>query len=118
MGRAAIALLSSALALAGFPALARVVRVEIATRADVADGKPFGVVGPYEKVVGRVFFAADPNTTQNRRIVDLDKAPRNAAGEVEFSADLFLLKPKDMARANGALLLEIANRGGKGSWPS
>ncbi|HET7827185.1 MAG TPA: alpha/beta hydrolase domain-containing protein [Anaeromyxobacter sp.] len=113
MRRTAIALLASALALASFPASARVVRVEIATRADVADGKPFGDVGPYEKVVGRVFFAVDPAARQNRRIVDLDKAPRNAAGEVEFSADLFLLKPKDMARANGALLLEISNRGGK-----
>jgi Alpha/beta hydrolase domain len=106
-------LLSSALALASFPAQARVVRVEIATRADVADGRPFGDVGPYEKVVGRVFFAVSPETRQNRRVVDLDKAPRNAAGEVEFSADLFLFKPKDMARSTGALLLEISNRGGK-----
>src|SRR5512138_3409342 len=113
MRRAAIALLSSALALASLPASARVVRVELAKRADVADGKPFGDVGPYEKVVGRVFFAVDPAARQNRGIVDLDKAPRNASGEVEFSADLFLLKPKDMARANGALLLEIPNRGGK-----
>jgi alpha/beta hydrolase family protein len=114
MRRAAAALLSSVLALASSPASARVVRVEIATRADVAGGKAFGDAGPYEKIVGRVFFAVSPGAPQNRRVVDLDRAPRNAGGEVEFSADLFLLKPKDMARSNGALLLEISNRGGKG----
>ncbi|HEY6003875.1 MAG TPA: alpha/beta hydrolase domain-containing protein [Anaeromyxobacter sp.] len=110
---AAITLLPLALAFAGGPAFARVARVEIVTRSDVAGGKPFGDVGPYEKLIGRVHFAVRPEAKQNRRVVDLDKAPRNAQGEVEFSADLFLLKPKDMARSNGALLLEISNRGGK-----
>jgi hypothetical protein len=46
--------------------------------------------------------------------VDLDKAPRNAHGEVEFSADLYLLKPKDMAKGNQAVLFEVSNRGGRG----
>src|SRR5205085_4172691 len=50
----------------------------------------------------------------NRQIVDLDKAERNAQGEVEFSADFYVLRPKDPAKGNGALLLEISNRGGKG----
>jgi hypothetical protein len=44
--------------------------------------------------------------------VDLDHADRNAQGEVEFSADLFLMRP--VSGGNGALLLEIPNRGGKG----
>jgi hypothetical protein len=113
MRRAAAALLAFALAFPSGPVFARVTRVEIVARADVAGGKAFGDVGPYEKVVGRVHFAVRPEAKQNRRVVDLDKAPRNAEGEVEFSADLFLLKPKDMARSNGALLLEISNRGGK-----
>jgi hypothetical protein len=113
MRRAALALLPFALAFPAAPALARVARVEILTRADVAGGKDFGDVGPYERIVGRVHFAVRTDARQNRRVVDLDKAPRNAEGEVEFSSDLFLLKPKDMARSNGALLLEISNRGGK-----
>ena len=113
MRRAAAALLLSALASGARPASARVVRVEIVTRADVAGGKAFGDAGPYEKVVGRVHFAVRPEAKQNRRVVDLDLAPRNAGGEVEFSADLFLLKPKDLARSSRALLLEISNRGGK-----
>jgi len=41
----------------------------------------------------------------------------NAAGRVEFTADFYLLKPKDLARGNGALLFEVSNRGGKGVLP-
>ena len=93
---------------------ARVVRVEITSRADIQDGKPFGAAGAYEKITGRVFFAVDPANLHNRQIVDLDKAPRNAQGEVEFSADLYLLKPKDMAKGNQAVLFEVSNRGGRG----
>ncbi len=95
-------------------AQARVVRVEITSRADIQDGKPFGNSGAYEKIVGRVYFAVDPSNLHNRQIVDLDKAPRNAHGEVEFSADLYLLKPKDMAKGNQAVLFEVSNRGGRG----
>jgi hypothetical protein len=93
---------------------ARVVRVEIKSRSDIQDGKAFGNAGLYEKIVGRVYFAVDPANLHNRQIVDLDKAPRNAQGEVEFSADLYLLKPKDMAKGNHAVLFEVSNRGGRG----
>src|SRR5882724_10760611 len=93
---------------------ARVVRVKIMSRTDVQEGKPFGNAGPYEKIVGRVYFAVDPANLHNRQIVDLDKAPRNANGEVEFSADLYLLRPKDTNKGNHAVLFEVSNRGGRG----
>jgi hypothetical protein len=93
---------------------ARVVRVEITSRTDIQEGKPFGSAGGYEKIVGRVYFAVDPANLHNRQIVDLDKAPRNANGEVEFSADLYLLKPKDTAKGNQTVLFEVSNRGGRG----
>lgn len=95
---------------------ARVDRVEILSRADVLDGKPFGDAGPYEKIVGTAHFKVDPQHARNRAVVDLDKAPRNSAGEVEFSADVYILKPKDPARGSnaGSTLVEIPNRGGKG----
>src|SRR5580765_9120824 len=93
---------------------ARVVRVEIASRTDINDGKPFGAAGAYEKIIGRVYFAVDPANLHNRQIVDLDKATRNANGEVEFSADLYLLKPKEMAKGNQSVLFEVSNRGGRG----
>src|SRR5258706_230808 len=71
-----------------------------------------GICG-YEKIAGTVHFGVDPNDLHNRIVVDLDKAPRNAAGLVEFSADMYLLRPKDAVRSNGAALVEVSNRGGR-----
>src|SRR5580692_1998108 len=93
---------------------AHVTRVEIISRTDIQDGHAFGLAGAYEKIVGRVYFAVNPENLPNKLIVDLDKAPRNAQGQVEFSADLYLLKPKDMNKGNNAVLFEVSNRGGKG----
>jgi hypothetical protein len=92
---------------------AKVTRIEVLSRSDVLAGRAFGDCGAYEKVIARVYFEIDPRDSHNRQIVDIDKAPRNARGKVEFSADLYLLKPKDMNRGNNAVLLEIPNRGGK-----
>ena len=93
---------------------AHVTRVEIISRTDMQDGKPFGLAGAYERIVGRVYFAVDPANIHNRQIVDLDKADRNSKGEVEFYADFYLLRPRDMNKGNGAVLFEVSNRGGKG----
>ena len=93
---------------------AGVVRVDIQSRADVLAGRSFGLAGPYEKVIGKVYFAVDPGNTINQIITDIDKAPRNAEGKVEFSADLYVLRPKQAEKGNGALLFEVSNRGGKG----
>lgn len=93
---------------------ARVVRVEVTRRSDLAGGRAFGAVGPYEKLVGKLHCAVRPDDPHNGAIVDLALAPRNAAGEVEYAADFYVLRPKDTARGNGSLVLEIPNRGGKG----
>src|SRR4051794_4207774 len=114
MKRAALTLFASALALSWSVAEGRVERVEIVSRNDVLNGTPFGEAGAYEKLIGKVHFAVKPGDPRNRLIVDLDKAPRNANGEVEFAADVFILRPKDAARASGTVLIEIPNRGGKG----
>jgi len=92
---------------------AEVARVEISTRQDVLGGKSFGSAGPYEKLSGKVYFAVDPNNPHNKIIADLDKAPRDAQGRVEFSADLFILRPKDPSKGNGVIFMDIPNRGGK-----
>jgi len=106
---AVILLILSSLAL---PGAARVSRIEILSRQPVLNGKGFGSAGSYEEILARVYFAVRPDDPHNRGIVDVDKAPRDANGEVEFSSDLFLLRP--VRGGNGALLLEIPNRGGKG----
>lgn len=95
-------------------AAARVVRVEIKTREDINGGKPFGLAGPYERLIGKVYFKVDPRNPHNGVIVDLDRVDRDQNGEVEFSADVYILKPKDPNRGSGSLLLEIPNRGGRG----
>jgi hypothetical protein len=96
------------------PVNAEVVRIDVTSRADIAGGKAFGAIGPYEKLVGRIYFEVDPSLSPNKIITDIDKAPRNARGRVEFSSDFFLLKPKQIERGNGTLLYEVSNRGGKG----
>ena len=99
---------------AASPALAEVTKVTITSRMPVADGRPFGTTGPYEKLVGRIEFAIDPRDRHNERIADLIHAATQPDGKVHFGADLFVLQPVDAARGNGALLFEIANRGNKG----
>jgi hypothetical protein len=96
------------------PAVAEVVRIEVQSRADLIGGKPFGATGPYEKLTGRIYFEVDPTNHANTIITDVDKAPRNARGRVEFSSDFFLIKPKQIERGNGTVLYEVSNRGGKG----
>jgi Alpha/beta hydrolase domain len=90
---------------------AEVARVEISRRQDVLGGNAFGTVGAYEKLVGKVYYAVAPENPHNRIIADLDKAPRDSQGKVEFSADVFILRPKDAARGNGVLLFDLVNRG-------
>jgi hypothetical protein len=92
---------------------ARLVQIRIERREPVLNSKTFAPSGPYEKLTGKIEFALDPALTQNAQIVDLALAPHNSRGEVEFSADFYLLKPVDPARGNGRLLYEVGNRGGK-----
>ena len=97
------------------PAAAEVVRIEVQSRADLIGGKPFGTAGPYEKLIGPDLLRGRPfQLTPNKIITDIDKAPRNARGRVEFSSDFFLIKPKQIERGNGTVLYEVSNRGGKG----
>jgi Alpha/beta hydrolase domain len=90
---------------------ARVTRVEIASRADVLEAKSFGDRGPYERIIGRVYFAVPVANVHNQPIVDLNNAVNLLTGEVEFSADFVAVRPKDAKKGNGTLLLENPNRG-------
>ena len=85
---------------------AEVTRFEIAKRTDI-NGTG------YEKIVGTVYFSDDAKNSRNRGIADLDRAPTASHGRVEFSSDLYLLKPKDPRAGNGAALIEVPNRGRK-----
>jgi hypothetical protein len=101
------------LAAAPIQARAEVVGAQFASRTIVQEGAAFGSAGPYELLQGRVHFEIDPDLAGNAVIADLDQVPRNAAGRVEFAADLAILKPLDAAKANGTLLLDVVNRGNR-----
>ena len=91
---------------------ARVTRVEIErVESPTFEGRSFGDVGPYEKLVGRVHGEVDPAAPENGVMADIDRAPRNERGMVEYSADLIILRPLDGSRANGRLFFEVNNRG-------
>ena len=98
-------------ALAVQPADARVARLVVGRTAPYAGGKSFGEAGPFERLDGTVYLEVDPDDPLNAVIVNLDRAPRNARGLVEFSAPFFIIKPVDLARGNGKLLYGVNNRG-------
>ena len=89
------------------------IRLQIDRRELFADGVSFGSVGSYERLSGRVAFAVDPGASVNSQIVDLGNAPRSKSGLVEFSTDLYILKPIDVSRGNRRLLYDVNNRGYK-----
>jgi hypothetical protein len=96
------------------PLRAEVVRIEVKSRADVLAGQTFGTAGAYEKLSGKIYFAVDPGNSANKIIADIDKAPKNASGKVEFSSDFYMIKPRDLSRGNGTVFYEVSNRGNKG----
>src|SRR5690349_11047342 len=93
--------------LAAVSAQAALHHVEIRSRADVPGTA-------YERIIGRAYFTVDPGGAVNRAVVDVDKAPRNAEGLVEFSGDLYMMRPKTAEASNGTVLFEVSNRGGRG----
>ena len=110
--RISVVILAALLAALAAPAAdARVVRIEVERTSPYAGGKEFGDAGPFERVDGTVYMEVDPDDPLNAVIVNLDRAPRNERGLVEFSAPFFIIKPVDMARGNQKVLYGINNRG-------
>ena len=91
---------------------ARITRIEIThVESPAFEGRRFGAAGPYEKLRGRAHGEVDPDDPRNAVITDIELAPRNARGMVEYSMDIYILRPVDAG--SGKLLLEINNRGNK-----
>ena len=102
---------------AGFlpdPAWARITAVVVdRVESPTFAGRSFGAVGQYEKIVGRMLGEVDPNVPEYVNIVNLDTAPKNAAGRVTYSTDFYILKPTNPAQGNQTVLTGILNRGNK-----
>ena len=47
----------------------------------------------------------------NAGIVNVNRAPLNAKGHVEYSVDFLVLKPVDAKKGNGRLIYDFVNRG-------
>jgi alpha/beta hydrolase family protein len=93
-------------------ASARVTRIEITQIESPAfGGAAFGATGAYEKLVGRAFGEVDPRAPESRDITDIDLAPRNARGMVEYDTGILILRPIDPTRGNHRLFYEVTNRG-------
>lgn len=90
-----------------------VTNIVITEREPYAQGKVIEGVGPCQWMRGRVKFAVHPKDMANWTIVDLEYAPTNSAGQVEFSADLEILAPVDLTKSNGAILYDVNNRGNR-----
>ena len=87
--------------------------LEITNRTGFASGVSFGDVGAYELLEGTAHYAVDPSHARNQGITDLELAPRNSAGQVEFSSDFAMLQPVNLDRGNRRILFDVVNRGRK-----
>lgn len=93
---------------------AEVTKVEIKERKTILQGKEFGKHGAYEYIKGLIYFEVDPKNPNNQQITDIEFAPLNANGMVEFYADFEVLQPISTSEnANETALVEVSNRGGK-----
>jgi len=107
----------AALAVTAAPAWAHITRIVIdpaQSQSPVFDGRVFGPngsVGPYETLRGKAYGELDPNDPRNALITDIALAPRNARGKVEYSMDIFILKPVDLRKGNHKTILDFNNRG-------
>ena len=92
---------------------ARITHIEIIKSEPAFGGQSFGDVGAYEHLTGQVTGELDPADPANSGIQDINLAPRNERGMVEYVTNIELLKPADMARGNRILFFEVNNRGNK-----
>jgi hypothetical protein len=88
-------------------------RLQIDRIEPFADDMAFGSVGSYVRLMGRAYGELDPHHPRNAVIVNLEKAPRNARGRVEYDADVYIMRPTEVTRGNRKILYEVNNRGRK-----
>jgi Alpha/beta hydrolase domain len=114
-----VSALATAAALVVAPAAdARIIKVQITTtESPTFGGYSWPSVGQYEKIVGKAFGEVDPTDPKNAVIVDIELAPRNANGNVEYAFDFYILKPIDLSQGAHKVMYEPPNRGGK-TWAS
>jgi Alpha/beta hydrolase domain len=88
---------------------ARVTRIEITRVERIDPPSPGGQ--PYERLSGTFYGELDPADPKNALITDIQLAPRNARGKVEYAGTFSLMKPLDLSKTSGVLMYSVVNRG-------
>lgn len=104
-----LSLFALAAGLVAYAADARVTKIEAEAPKPMPakDGSP-----AYELVSGIFHGELDPKAKSNRIITDIEKAPRNKRGMVEYSATFSIARPVDNSKSSGLLFYQVPNRGG------
>jgi hypothetical protein len=93
---------------------ARLTRFVVMTReSPTFGGFLWPGVGQYEKIAGKAFAEVNPFDARNAGMVDIQLAPRNPNGNVEYSFDFYILKPIHLRRGAHKVMYEPPNRGNK-----
>ncbi len=102
-----------ALCLAGV-AHARVTKIEIESSLDPDTTlAATGPAGAIKRISGRAYGELDPANPLNAIIQDIQLAPKNAKGRVEYIATFQLVMPSDPAKLSGLMWHDVPNRGGR-----
>lgn len=97
------------LATLGSDASAHLVKLTVESTVNKEAKKPGGLA--YEILRGQFYGELDPSDPHNKIITDLQFAPRNERGRVEYSATFELAQPIDTSKASGVLYYDVPNRG-------
>ena len=95
----------------GSHAGARITSITINSIAPAYGGVSFGSVGAYQFVTGVANGAVDPKDPRNAVIEDIELAPLDSKGLVEYSTVFQILMPVDETKGNHIMLTEIVNQG-------
>src|ERR1043166_6333211 len=111
---AVLGLITSLVLVCAQPAGAHGKKIVIDKKGSPAfDGAAFGKAGQYETLAGRAFGELDPKDPHNTIITDIQLAPRNRNGRVEYIASFFLVKPIDLSKSSHLMWQDVPNRGGR-----
>jgi hypothetical protein len=93
---------------------ARIVKIVIEkVESPTFSGRSFGEIGQYEKIIGHAYGEVDPTDPRNALITDINRAPLNARGHVEYDTPFYILRPVNMKPGQLVLVYDVVNRGNK-----
>jgi hypothetical protein len=94
---------------------AQITRIDLeVVESPAFGGESFGEVGQYERLRGLAHGEIDPDDPRHLEIVNIEHAPRNDRGLIEYSTTLEIYRPIDIQRWNRAIYHNVPNRGRAG----